>query len=127
MLKILGKKKTANNDFIDGLVCWRIKNVGPFKDFESKTYYWCPHHVKEGKWNRMYVLHLHRPDQHKGKRMKTDAAPIVAPAKDSLQQDEKGGGIAAALQFQSRLKTVMCANFCLSSEDVDKIFDEAKN
>ena len=68
-----------------------------------------------------------KADHHKGKRAKTDAAPAAAPSKDSSQQDDKGGGTSAALQFQSRLKTVMCANLCLSSEDVDKLFDEAKN
>ena len=115
---------TTNNDFIDGLDRWRIKNVSPSKVFDDKTYYWCPHHVKEGKWNGMYVLHS--PEQHKGKRAKTDAAPAAAPAKDSLPQDDQGGGTAAALQLQSRLKKVMCANLCLSSEDVDKIFDKAK-
>ena len=73
----------------------------------------------------MYVLH--RPDHNKGKRVKTDASPAAAPAKDSSQQDDKGGGTAAALQLQSRLKTAMCANLCLSSEDFDKLFDEAKN
>ena len=57
----------------------------------------------------MYVLH--RPNQHKGKRANTDAAPTAAPTKDCLQQDYKGGGTAAALQLQSRLKTVMCENF----------------
>ena len=73
----------------------------------------------------MYVLC--RPDQHKGKREKTDVAPTADLAKDSLQQDYKGGVTAEALQLQERLKTVMCANLCLSSEDVDKLFDEAKN
>ena len=73
----------------------------------------------------MYVLH--RPDQHKGKRAKTDAAPAAAQAKGSSQKYDKGSGTAAALQFQSRLKTVMCANLRLSSEYVDKLFDEAKN
>ena len=73
----------------------------------------------------MYVLH--RPDQHKGNRAKTDAAPTAAPAKDSSQQDEKGGVTAAAIQLQSSLKKVMCANLCLISEDVDKLFYEAKN
>ena len=72
----------------------------------------------------MYVLHC--PDQHKGKRVNIDAAPTAAPAKDSLQQDDRGGGTAAAIQFQSRLNTVMCANLCLSSEHVVKLFDEAK-
>ena len=119
------QNKTTNNDFIDGLARWKINNVGLSKVFHGKTYYWCPHHVKEGKWNGMYVLHC--TDQHKGKRVKTDASPAAAPAKNSSQQDYKGGGTAAALQLQSRLKTVMCANLCLSSEDVDKLFDEAKN
>ena len=73
----------------------------------------------------MYVLH--RPNQHKGRRVNTDASPTAAPDKDSLQQDYKGGGTAAALKFQSKLKIVMCANLCLISEDVDKIFKEAKN
>ena len=90
------QNKTTNNYFIDCLARWRVKNVGPSKYFECKTYYWCPHHVKEVKWNGMYVLH--RPDQHKGKRGKTYAAPTTAPDKDSSHQDDKGGGTAAALQ-----------------------------
>ena len=73
----------------------------------------------------MYVLHL--PDQHKGKRVKSDAAPAVNLANDTSKQDDKSGSTAADLQLQSRLKTVMCTNLCLSSEEVDKIFDEAKN
>ena len=81
--KYAWKNKTTNNDFIDGLARWRIKNVGPSKVSYSKTYYWFPHHVKEGKWSGMYILH--RPDQHKGKRAKKDAAPAAAPAKDSSQ------------------------------------------
>ena len=119
------QNKTTNNDFIDGLARWRIKNVRPSKVVDSKTYYWCPHHLKEGKWNRMYVLH--RPNQHKGRRAKTDAEPTAATAKDSSQQYDKDGGTSAAIQLQSRLKTVICANLCLSSEVVDKLFDEAKN
>ena len=119
------QNKTTNNDFINGLAHWQTKNVGTSKIFDDKTYYWRPHHVKEGKWNGMYVLHL--PEEHKGKRAKTDAAPTAAPVKDSSQQDDKGVGTAADIQLQSRLKTVICANLCLSSEDVDKLFDEAKN
>ena len=80
--------------------------------------------MKEVKWNGMYVLH--RPGQHKVKLAKTDAAPTAAPAKYSSHQDDKGDITAAALQLQSRLKTVMCANLCLRSEYVYKLFDKAK-
>jgi len=119
------QNKTTNNDFIDGLARWRIKHVGESKVVDGKTFYWCPHHVKEGKWNGMYVLH--RPDQHKGKRAKSDAAPAANLAKDTLKQENKSGGTAADLQLQSKLKTVMCTNLCMSSEDVDRLFEEAKN
>ena len=102
------QNKTTNNNFIDGIARWQINNVGPSKVFDSKTYYWCPNHVKESKLNGMYVLY--RPDQHKGKRAKSDAAPTADPDKDYSQQDDKGGGTAAAPQLQSRLKIVMCAN-----------------
>ena len=33
------KKKTTNNNFIDGIARWQIKNVGPSKVVDSKTYY----------------------------------------------------------------------------------------
>jgi hypothetical protein len=80
--------------------------------------------VKEGKWNGRYVVL--RPDQHKGKRAKSDAAPAANLAKDTLKQENKSGGTAADLQLQSKLKTVMCTNLCMSSEDVDRLFEEAK-
>ena len=47
------QNKTTNNDLINGLARWRINNVGSSKVFDHKTYYWCPHHVEEGKWNGM--------------------------------------------------------------------------
>ena len=118
------QNRTTNNDFIDGLARWRIKNVGESKVVDGKTYYWCPHHVKEGKWNGMYVLH--HPEPHKSKRAKSDAAPAANLAKDTLKQENKSGGTAADLQLQSKLKTVMCTNLCMSSEDVDRLFEEVK-
>ena len=33
------QNKTTNNDSVDGLARWRIKNVGPSKVFDDKTYY----------------------------------------------------------------------------------------
>jgi len=58
--------------------------------------------------------------------VKSDTAPAANSANNASKQDDKSGGTAADLQPQSRLKTVMCTNLCLSSEDVDKLFDEAK-
>ena len=51
-----------------------------------------------GKWNGMYVLHL--PDQHKGKRVKSDAAPAANLANNTSKQDNKSGSTAADLQLQ---------------------------
>ena len=119
------QNKITNDDFIDCLACWCIKNVRESIVVDSKTYYWCPHHVKEGKWNGMYVMHC--PDQHKGKRVNLETSPATNVANDASKQAKKNDGTAADLQLQSKLKSVMCTNLCLSSEDVDKLFEEAKN
>ena len=81
--------------------------------------------MKEGKWDGMYVMH--RPDQHKGKRIKSETSPAANVTNDASKQAKKNDGTAADLQLQSKLKSVMCTNLCLSSEDVDKLFEEAKN
>ena len=112
------KSKTTDDEYIDGLPRWRIKNVGPSKELGGKTYYWCPHHVKPGKWDGMYVLH--RPEQHKGRRKNG-----TATAATTATSDEKKVTPAADLQLASRLKEVMCTNLCMSAADVDALFTEA--
>ena len=115
--------KTTNDEYIDGLARWRIKNVGPSKDFGGKTYYWCPHHVKPGKWDGMYVLH--RPENHQGRRKK-GSGTAATTATPEEKKDEKKATPAADLQLAARLKEVMCTNLCMSAADVDALFTEAE-
>lgn len=94
---------------------WRIKFDGPTKQRGGKKWYWCPHHVLEGKWNGMYALHP--PDKHRGKKPK---ATTPTPTASSAPPAEK-----SELALNSRLKQVLMTNLCISDEDVDKMFKEA--
>ena len=60
------KDKTTKDEFFNGLESWSTVKTDETKVVKGRTYYWCPHHVKEGMWNDMYVTH--KPDYHKGKR-----------------------------------------------------------
>ena len=115
--------KTTNDEYIDGLARWRIKNVGPSKELGGKTYYWCPHHVKPGKWDGMYVLH--RPEDHTGRRKRGPPGTAAPTAPSDEKKDEKKATPAADLQLAARLKEVMCTNLCMSAADVDALFTEA--
>lgn len=109
-----GNQQQQSHDVVTGtsVETWRIKFEAPTKQHGGKTYYWCPHHVLEGKWNGLYVLH--HPDKHRGKKQSSKAATPPAPAA------EKSG-----LALNDRLKQVLCTNLCIPPEDVDKIFEEA--
>ena len=105
------KNKTTNDQYLDGVDRWRIKKGEESKEVKGRTYYWCPHHVKDGKWNGMYVTH--KPEDHRGKKLGSDTA-AATQAKP-----------ASNLELQSKLKEVMCTNLCMSADDVEKLFAQA--
>ena len=59
------KKKTTNDEFINGLEHWHTVKTDKTKVVKGRTYYWCPLHVKEVMWNGIYVTH--KPKDHKRK------------------------------------------------------------
>ena len=73
----------------------------------------------------MYVTHKTR--EHKGKRpnaQKTTVADTQGNNGVAKKEDKSNG--ASTLQLQSKLKEVMCTNLCMSGDDVDKVFSQAK-
>ena len=70
------KEKTTNDEFINGLERCRTVKTGKTKFVKGHTYYWCPHHVKEGMWNGMYVTH--KPEELKGKRPNAQKTTVAA-------------------------------------------------
>ena len=114
---------------ISGVAKWRMVKVGSTKTVDGKLHYWCPKHVhKGGLWNGLYVTHKpENHDEHVGywqKKNKEDgksanATETATPASAASSTSNP------ALGLQSRLKEVMCTNLCMSSDDVNKLFDLA--
>ena len=113
------RKGTTNDVFLDGLARWRIKKEGDTKQYIGKTWYWCPYHKKEGKWDGMYVLH--KPEDH---RHHTTNPSASEPSQPSSATGEKEKTVS--LQLQSKLKEVLCTNLCMSRDDIDKVFDKCQ-
>ena len=49
----------SKGDVVEGTSVekWRIVKDGKTKVVNGATWYWCPYHVLEGKWNGMYSRH----------------------------------------------------------------------
>jgi len=52
----------AEKEWVFTLDPWRIVKEGSSKTVDGKTWNWCPHHKREGKYDGMYVAHT--PDKH---------------------------------------------------------------
>ena len=60
------KEKNTNNEFINGLECWRTVNTDKTKVVKGRTYYWCPHHVKRECGTECMLLTSLRTIKEKG-------------------------------------------------------------
>ena len=118
-----GKSAGFDTEFFQGtrVQKWRGTRDGPTKvGPDGKKLCWCKHHVHpDGLWNGLYVNHPE--DQHDrvvGKFKKTDGGGATNPTQNN-------GGGTKDLQLQSKLKEVLCTNLCMSSDDVEKLFEKA--
>ena len=97
---------------------WRTVFAGPHKtDDQGKVHHWCPNHTLDGKWDGLYCTHTkERCWKAKKKPSSTNGNASEAAPPSSTN---------ASLDLQTKLKQVMCTNLCMSSEDVDKLFNQA--
>jgi len=121
------KQKPADSDLVEGtqVEVWRTIKVGEKKtDEKGKVWTWCPHHKFAGKWDGLYVRHesadcpKKKTRQNKNSNSGGGGNGGTTPATDNK---------SASLDLQTKLKNVMCTNLCMSSEDVDKLFEQAKS
>lgn len=116
------KERTTDDKYVDGLLRVRTIKDGPTKTIEGEQFWWCPKHVHpKGLWNGLYVKH--HPDKHDEVTQRRKGNKPAAPAATTTPNADAA---KVGLELQSKLKSVMCTNLCLSSEDVDKLFAEAQ-
>ena len=116
------KERTTDDKYVDGLLRVRTIKGGPSKIIEGEEFWWCPKHVHpKGLWNGLYVKH--HPDKHDEVTQRRKGYKPAAPAAPAGPQADAA---KVGLELQSKLKSVMCTNLCLSSEDVNKLFAEAQ-
>ena len=107
--------RVFNDKFVDGVPRWRTVKEGDTKVVDGRTYHWCPYHKhSKGHWDGLYCTHhpsrcFRNKDRTNPKTPSEDKPPLPS----------------AKLELHSKLKEVMCTQLCLSSDDVDRIFDQA--
>ncbi len=105
---------------------WRKKFDGDSKEVNGRTYWWCKNH-KTKDYDGLYVS-SHTPVNHdawskdKRDRIGKYRSTTAVNATDSRPKEEAP---KSTLGLNDRLRNVLMTNVCLSSEDIDKIFQAA--
>ena len=98
---------------------WRTIKSGDSKDFDGRTWYWCPRHKdKDGKYDKLYVTH--KPGDHDNvmaKRRKMWNRKPAAPSGDT-----NSGG--TKLVVNQKLKEVLCTQMMLSDDEANNICNQ---
>ena len=96
---------------------WHTVKKGATVKVGSGTIYWWKNHEPNEKWDGLYYWHTPKD------------CPNLVPrsgGKTAKEVKDKDKSKSEKLQLKSNLKTILMSNFCLSSEDVEKIFSEAQ-
>ena len=97
---------------------FRLKYTKDVIVVNGKTYWWCKHHKSEKYgWDGLYCTH--KPEDCP----KLNGKPASKRPAAAAKGNEK---VNATLQLNDRLKSVLCSNFCMTEEAVDKLFEQAK-
>ena len=101
---------------------WRIVKGGPSKTVDGKTWHWCPHHKRKGKYDGMYVTYP--SDKHDewmerkpiwDKKKSTSATSTSVSTTSTLTQ---------ILALSSDLKASMVVNFQCAHDETDKLWSD---
>ena len=114
---------------------WRGKKDGDTKVVNGRTYYWCPHHKKDGCYDGLYVT-THKAEDHftyvQGRRNGGGAsnggngggASNGGNGGGASNGTQSAGGANTKLQLNEKLKSVLSTKLMLNDEDVEAICKE---
>jgi hypothetical protein len=108
-----GKKGTKDGKF-PPLAEWRKKKDGASKVVDGVTWYWCPKHKVEGKFDGLYVKH--KPEDHDN--WKEEQKKRRGKSKKS-KTDSGGSSGGNSLTLSDKLKSALLTK--MSSDELDRL------
>ena len=121
--------RSSNGFQFTEIADWRMKKGPEQMDKDGKTWYWCPHHKIEGKYDGLYVTH--KPEDHdewlqrknariaKKKRVKDDN-------KSENSSNKKDDEDSNKMVISDSLKAALMTHMDISPEQVEALVKEAE-
>ena len=107
------------------LKLWRTVFKGDTIVKDGVTYYWCTKHKYEGHYDGLYYSN-HKTSTHdewrankRSKRRGTNPGGAGTGSKTTAAAKPE-----QSLKIPDTLRTALCTNFCISEEDMDKVFKD---
>ena len=106
-----------------GIEEWRMVKKGDTKVVNGVTYWWCPHHKVEGKYDGLYMTH--KPSEHSAWKKDRDKKNEEWKAKRRGKKDSSTSqGSRSKLVMSDKLKSVLTSHLSCSDADADAIWQE---
>ena len=118
-------RSTPRQQFTE-IADWRMKKGQEQLDRDGKTWFWCPHHKMEGKYNGLYVTH--KPEDHgewqkrKDERNAKKRKPKEEQSNSGPHKSEDGSN---KLVISDSLKAALMTHMDISPEQIDAMVRDA--
>ena len=115
---------SVSNKKKHGIDEWRMVKKGESKVVNGTTYWWCPHHKVEGKYDGLYMTH--KPSEHSAWKKDRDKRNEEWKAKRRGKKDASGstGSQATKLIMSDKLKSVLTSHLSCSDADAEAVWKE---
>ena len=107
---------------------WRMTKTTPMVEKDGKTWYWCPHHVYEDKYNGLYVTH--KPEDHEDwvKRKQSYKDRMTKKkTSDVPKDDDADDSSGKKLTLTDTLKTALMTKCDITGAQADALIKEAES
>jgi len=109
------------------IAAWRMKKGPDQMDKDGKTWFWCPHHKIEGRYDGLYVTH--KPEDHDAwQKRKNERLAKRKGAKDNQREDPKKTDEDGTkkLVISDSLKSALMTHMDISPEQIDALVNDAE-
>ena len=106
-----------------GIDEWRMFKKGESKVVNGITYWWCPHHKVEGKYDGLYMTH--KPSEHSAWKKDRDKRNEEWKAKRrGKKENTTSQGSQSKSVMSDKLKSILTSHLSCSDADADAIWKE---
>ena len=101
---------------------WRTEKKGDKVDKDGKTWWWCPHHKREGLFDGLYMPH--KPSEHDEWKKKKDEKRAAQKGKRNGDSSSSSKGSKSKLQLTDAMRNALVTDGNMTAEQANALWSK---